>query len=124
MDVLVRWRQLNSVGVHSDWNDFSFVGTAIHDFVLDQGLSLSEIFSSCSKSLLSDQTDFHAFYFYFDQMKRNLTNYYIFQVIKLSFPFKVNMKAVFNTDFHSHRSNRSFLDGVIRQKDCKIEFFC
>jgi hypothetical protein len=66
MDVFIWGWKLNTICVHSDWDDFSFVWTSIHYFVLDQGLCFSHIFCACSKSLLSDQTDFHAFDFDFD----------------------------------------------------------
>ena len=66
MDVFIGGWQLNTIGVHSDWDDFSLVWTSIHHFVLDQGFSFSHIFGTCSKILLSDQTDFHAFDFDFN----------------------------------------------------------
>jgi hypothetical protein len=44
-------------------------------------------------------------------------------MVKLSFPFKINMKAFLDTDFHLHRSDSCFFDGIIGEKNGEIEFF-
>jgi hypothetical protein len=35
MNVFVRWRKLDAVHIHSDWNNFASVWASIHDFILD-----------------------------------------------------------------------------------------
>lgn len=44
-------------------------------------------------------------------------------MIKLSFPLEINVETVFDTHFHFHGGNLSFLDRVVGQKDSEIELF-
>ena len=40
VNIFVRGRQLDTVHVHSDWDNLTLVRTAIHHFILDQSISL------------------------------------------------------------------------------------
>lgn len=46
-------------------------------------------------------------------MERDFADDYIFQMVKLPFPLKIDVETVFDTDFHFHGSNCGFFDGVI-----------
>jgi hypothetical protein len=57
-------------------------------------------------------------------MKVNSSDDYILEVIERLVVFKIDMKAVFNTNLHLHGDNISCsLDFFIRQKDCKVCLF-
>lgn len=56
-------------------------------------------------------------------MESDLTDDDIFEVVKLSFPLKIDVETVFDADLHFHRSNLCFFYGVIRQQDCEINLF-
>ncbi len=120
MNVVIWWSKLNTVHVHSDRNNFTFVRTAIHNFIFYQSICFCGSFSTSSKSLLSDKADFHAFYFYFYEIKTDFSDNDIFQMIKLFVPFKLNVKTIFNTDLHLHWSNLCFLNLIVRNENCKV----
>jgi hypothetical protein len=123
VNIVIWWGQLNTVHVHSDWNDFTFVRASIHDFILYQSVGLCGSLNACSKSFLSDETDLHTFYFYFNEMETDFTNNDVFQMIKLLVPFEFNMKTIFNTDLHLHWGDLCLLDFIVRDKDCEVKLF-
>ena len=124
MDVFVRRRQLNSIHVHSNRNDFSSVRTAVHHFIPDQGICFRFGRSSSSESLFPNQTDLHTFKLDFDKMEVDLTDDAVFQVVETFVVLEIDMKTLFNTDLHFHGDHFfGLLDWVIRKEDSKIDLF-
>jgi hypothetical protein len=123
VNIFVGRRQLDTIHVHSDRNDFTFVRTAIHDFVFDQCVCFGRVLCSCTKCFLSYQTDLHASDFDLDQMETDFSYNHVSQMVKLFVPLEFNVQAFLNTDLHFHWSDGSLLYFVIGLEDCEIEFF-
>lgn len=110
VNVLVRWRQLDTVHVHSDRDHLTLIRASVHDFVLDESISLSDYFGAGSESFLPDKTDFHAFDFDFDKMEADFADDDVLEMVELFIPLKFDVKTVLNTDFHFHGGDLSFFD--------------
>lgn len=102
MYVLVRRSQRNTLHIHTNWNNLSFIRTTIHHLVLYKSFCFSFSGSSCSKSLFSHKSYLHTFDFNFNQVKVDSTDNDVFEMIKGLVILEVYMKTVLYSHFHLH----------------------
>lgn len=124
MNVFVGWSQRNTLHVHSDRNVLTFVGTSVHHLVFHQSLGLGLCGHSCSKCLLSHQSDLHTLDFYFNQMEVNSPNNDVPQMVKGLVVLEVDVEAVLDSHLHLHGYYLSgSFDLLIRQQHGEIDLF-
>lgn len=124
VDIFVRRSKLDALHVHSDRNNFSFLRASVHHFVLDQCVSFSQYFSPCSEIFLPDQGDFHAFYLDLYEVKVNFSHNDIFQMVEGFIPNEFDVQTILNSHLHLHGDDLRFLNWIIGNYHCKINFFC